>query len=51
MFVRRAAADEAIRRAKQKVEASAAIAAEADEIAPLEEDGASAASEEVEVVQ
>lgn len=51
VFVRRAAADEAIRRAKQKVEASAAIAAEADEIAPLEEDGASAASEEVEVVQ
>ena len=36
VFVRRAAAEEAIRRAKQKVTASAALAEEADEIAPLQ---------------
>lgn len=40
VFVRRATAEEAIRRAKQKVGASAALAAEADEIAPLQEEGA-----------
>lgn len=43
VFIRRATADEAIRRAKQKVEASAAIAAEADEIAPLADEDAPAA--------
>lgn len=43
VFIRRATADEAIRRAKQKVEASAAIAAEADEIAPLTDEDAPAA--------
>lgn len=42
VFIRRATADEAIRRAKQKVEASAAIAAEADEIAPLADEDAPA---------
>lgn len=36
VFVKRAAAEEAIRRARQKVDATAEIAAEADEIAPLE---------------
>lgn len=65
VFIRRATADEAIRRAKQKVEASAAIAAEADEIAPLAdedapvtedvapltEEEAAVATEEMEVVQ
>lgn len=65
VFIRRATADEAIRRAKQKVEASAAIAAEADEIAPLADEevpagedvapsaeGAdSVSTEEMEVVQ
>ena len=38
VFVRRAAAEEAIRRAKQKVTASAALAEEADEIAPLQDE-------------
>ena len=38
VFVRRAIAEEAIRRAKQKVDTSAAIAAEADEIAPLQDE-------------
>lgn len=36
VFAKRSAAEEAIRRAKQKVAASAEIAAEADEIAPLQ---------------
>lgn len=40
VFVRRAAAEEAIRRAQKKVDASAALAAEADEIAPLQEEEA-----------
>lgn len=38
VFVRRAAAEEAIRRAKQKVTASAALAEEADEIAPMQDE-------------
>ena len=38
VFVRRATAEEAIRRAKQKVDASAALAEEADEIAPLQDE-------------
>ncbi|MEE0133237.1 MAG: hypothetical protein U0I22_05490 [Treponema sp.] len=38
VFVRRATAEEAIRRAKQKVNASAALAEEADEIAPLQDE-------------
>ena len=37
VFVRRATAEEAIRRAQKKIDASAALAAEADEIAPLSE--------------
>lgn len=40
VFVRRATAEEAIRRAQKKIDASAALAAEADEIAPLQEDEA-----------
>lgn len=38
VFVRRATAEEAIRRAKQKVDASATLAQEADEIAPLQDE-------------
>lgn len=38
VFVRRATAEEAIRRAQKKIDASAALAAEADEIAPLQEE-------------
>lgn len=41
VFVRRATAEEAIRRAQKKIDASAALAAEADEIAPLQEEEAS----------
>lgn len=48
VFVRRAIAEEAIRRAKERVDTSAAIAAEADEIAPLQdEEGTTESSEEV----
>ncbi len=46
VFVRRAIAEEAIRRAKQKVDTSAAIAAEADEIAPLQDEEETAESNE-----
>lgn len=47
VFVRRATAEEAIRRAKQKVNASAALAEEADEIAPLQEDDSETTNETV----
>ena len=47
VFVRRATAEEAIRRAKQKVNASAALAEEADEIAPLQEDDSETMNETV----
>lgn len=48
VFVRRATAEEAIRRAQKKIDASAALAAEADEIAPLQEEESSS-SEDVAV--
>ncbi len=47
VFVRRATAEEAIRRAQKKIDASAALAAEADEIAPLQEDEAAPSEDAV----
>lgn len=47
VFIRRATAEEAIRRAKQKVNASAALAEEADAIAPLQGDDSETTNETV----